>query len=140
MTYVYLPYDEDGLIELEVSLVQNEDYEWILDFEIFENKVFEDQDDPRKLCRFVEHRGRFSHVMTPADDKSVPALPEVNSDGMGCMKRVRLIFKDEQDPDRAAEKAHETYEGVLFDLDEYIRAKKALADEHMVLADEIYIG
>lgn len=140
MTYVYLPYDEDGLIELEISLEQNASYEWILTVEIFENKVFEDQDDPRRLCRFVEHYGKFSHVMTPMDDKCVPRLPATNDESMGCMHKVRLIFKDDQNPDRAAQQAYETYEGILFDLDEYIRAKKVLEDNHMELADEIYIG
>jgi len=140
MTTLYLPFDQDGLIELEIELSQNDDYDWILTAEVTQNLVFEDQDDPRRLCRFVDIYGRFSHVMSPADDVSVPALPAVNADNAGCMKKVRFIFRDSDHGLSAADKAQETYNAILYDLDEYIRAKMLLKDENLELVDEIYLS
>lgn len=129
---VYLPFGEDGLIEIEISLQQNEDRYWEVEAEVLQNKVFEDQDDPRRLARFVDQSGHFSHIMSPVDDRWVPMLPGRNSEGFGCLNHIRLVLT-------TYEKAKETYDGILADLDEYILSKKAMADDQMEEAETFWI-
>lgn len=132
---LYLPYDQDGLISIDIEIYQNEDYDWVLQAEILENQVFGLPDDQRSLHRFVDSRGCFSRVMSPMDDQMVPALPDRNEEQEGCIKKMRLTFSGRN----ALRDAEETYNGILFDLDEYIRAKKLFEDQNMTDVREIYV-
>lgn len=129
---IYLPFDEDGLIEIEISLTQNEDYDWVVEAEVLQNLVFPDQDSPRRLARFVDYSGSYKGVMTPVSDRWVPMLPQRNDDGIGCLKHVRLVLHDQA-------KAQEAYNGILADLDEYILTMKAMADDQLEEAETIWI-
>ena len=129
---IYLPFDEDGLIEIEISVTQNEDYDWEVEAQVLQNLVFDDQDDPRRLARFVDQSGSFSHIMSPVDDMWTPLLPNRNDEGMGCLDHIRFVLSDH-------DKAQEAYNGILADLDEYILSKKAMADDQMVEAETLWI-
>jgi hypothetical protein len=129
---IYLPFDEDGLIEIEISITQNEDYDWVVEAEILQNLVFPDQDDPRRLMRFTDYSGSYKSVMSPVDDRWVPALPNRNEDGVGCLKHIQLVL-----PTQA--KAQEAYNGILADLDEYILTMKAMDDSQLEEAETIWI-
>jgi len=128
----YLPYGEDGLIELEISLTQNEDYKWVVEAEILQNKVFQDQDSPQVLARFVDRSGSFSHVASPMDDKWVPVLPDRNEEGYGSLRHIKLVLSTQAE-------AQESYDGILACLDEYIMTMKAMTDEHMEEAETVWI-
>lgn len=129
---IYLPYDEDGLIEIEISITQNEDYDWVVEAEILQNLVFPDQDDPRRLARFVDYSGSYKGCMSPVDDRWVPELPNRNDDGIGCVSYVQLVLPSQ-------DKAQEAYNGILADLDEYILSMKAMADDQMQEAETLWI-
>ena len=60
-------------------------------------------------------------VASPCDDDGVPVHPEVNSEGATRCDKIRVITDDPGI-------LKETEAGILADLDEYIRSKKALAD------------
>lgn len=70
-------------------------------------------------------------VASPADDDGVPLYPTENEDGASRIDRLKIVLP-------SADLVEETVNGLLANLDEYIRSKKAL--EAMVDAEVLTVG
>jgi hypothetical protein len=75
--------------------------------------------DIARFCYYVGSNVLW--VASPCDDDGVPVYPSTNEDGATRCDKIRVVVDDPQIID-------ETVNGILADLDEYIRSKKALAN------------
>lgn len=112
----WLPFGSENIIEIELlHSFSTATQLWTLTARCLSSTV----GDTNRFC-FLKGTNVI-WVASPLDDDGVPLYPQVNDEGSTRASKI-LITSDKE------ETILETMDGILADLDEYIRSKKALLD------------
>jgi hypothetical protein len=112
MTWV--PFESENMIEVDMTTSVS-DGKYSLQVKCLTSKV----GDIARFCYFTASNVLW--VASPADDDGIPVYPEVNSEGATRCDKINIVTDDQG-------LVESTSKGILADLDEYIRSKKALMD------------
>lgn len=112
----WLPFGREDMIKVNVTRTYDAPSAlWSVAFEVVESRV----GDINRFC-FIKDSNTI-WVASPCDDDGTPVYPAVNSDQVARTNKIKVTCDIESHVD-------ETINGVLNDLDEYIRSKEALKD------------
>jgi len=120
----WIPFESEDMIEVTLTTTSVAG-KYSLEARCLASKV----GDIARFCYFVGSNVLW--VASPNDDDGIPVFPEVSSEGATRCDKISITTDDKT-------LVESTANGILADLDEYIRSKKALFD--MVPAETYVIS
>lgn len=112
----WLPFGHADMLKVDVQRSYDAVNQlWTVSFDVLESRV----GDVNRFC-FIRDSS-ILWVASPCDDDGVPVYPAFNAEGATRTRKIKVTCDTEVN-------IGETIDGVLNDLDEYIRSKEALKD------------
>jgi hypothetical protein len=112
----WLPFGRADMIKVDIQRTYDAATAlWSVSFDVLESRV----GDINRFC-FIKD-SNVIWVASPCDDDGVPVYPLFNDGDATRTRKIKVICDLEAN-------VEETVNGVLNDLDEYIRSKEALKD------------
>jgi hypothetical protein len=117
MSTRWLPFGRDDILQVEIVTKTQEDGYTEIGFSILSSTIAD-------IYRFSYNQLNVLFISNPVTDDGIPVYPVLNEDGETRTDKIKIIISDD--------KVQETIDGVLSDLDEWIRSKFALSDQNLI--------